>query len=88
MIRTLGEQDGHFDLDQVLETFEVRPGYDLDLMLPGQTMFQSTSRILAGLEPVLRTKKPAMAIVHRDTLPRVLWANSSGSREAALGTTH
>src|SRR3984885_13965123 len=54
-------------LDQVLEAFQVKPDHDLDLMLPGQTLFQSTSRILAGLEPVLRTEKPAMAIVQGDT---------------------
>jgi len=54
-------------LDQVLEVFQVKPDYDLDLMLPGQTLFQSTSRILAGLEPVLREEKPAMAIVQGDT---------------------
>lgn len=54
-------------LDQVLEAFEVKPDYDLDLMLPGQTLFQSTSRILAALEPVLREEKPAMAIVQGDT---------------------
>ncbi len=54
-------------LDQVLEAFQVQPDYDLDLMLPGQTLFQSTSRILAGLEPVLREVQPAMAIVQGDT---------------------
>ena len=54
-------------LDQVLQAFQVQPDYDLDLMLPGQTLFQSTSRILAGLEPVLREAKPAMAIVQGDT---------------------
>jgi len=54
-------------LDQVLEAFEIEPDYDLDLMLPGQTLFQSTSRILAGLEPVLREEKPALAIVQGDT---------------------
>jgi UDP-N-acetylglucosamine 2-epimerase (non-hydrolysing) len=54
-------------LDQVLEAFEVKPDHDLDLMLPGQTLFQSTSRILAGLEPVLRAEKPALAIVQGDT---------------------
>ena len=58
VIRALREQDGQFDvkvcvtaqhremLDQVVEAFEVQPDYDLDLMLPGQTLFQSTSRIL------------------------------------------
>ena len=54
-------------LDQVLEVFNVRPDYDLDLMLPGQTLFQSTSRILTGLEPVLTANKPAMVIVQGDT---------------------
>ena len=54
-------------LDQVLRAFDVTPDHDLDLMLPGQTLFQSTSRILAGLEPVLREEKPAMAIVQGDT---------------------
>src|SRR3984957_20314203 len=79
VIRGLREQDGQFDvkvcvtaqhremLDQVVEAFEVQPDYDLDLMLPGQTLFQSTSRILPGLEPVLREEKPAMAIVQGDT---------------------
>lgn len=54
-------------LDQVLEVFEVRPDYDLDLMLPGQTLFQSTSRILNGLEPVLTADRPDMVIVQGDT---------------------
>jgi len=54
-------------LDQVLEAFAVRPDHDLDLMLPGQTLFQSTSRILAGLEPVLAAERPGMVIVQGDT---------------------
>jgi UDP-N-acetylglucosamine 2-epimerase (non-hydrolysing) len=54
-------------LDQVLEAFQVAPDHDLDLMLPGQTLFQSTSRILAALEPVLREEQPAMVIVQGDT---------------------
>jgi UDP-N-acetylglucosamine 2-epimerase (non-hydrolysing) len=54
-------------LDQVLETFAVRPEYDLDLMLPGQTLFQSTSRIVAGLEQVLQRSKPNLVIVQGDT---------------------
>jgi UDP-N-acetylglucosamine 2-epimerase (non-hydrolysing) len=54
-------------LDQVLQAFEIKPDHDLDLMLPGQTLFQSTSRILAGLEPVLRAEKPALVLVQGDT---------------------
>jgi UDP-N-acetylglucosamine 2-epimerase (non-hydrolysing) len=79
VIRGLREHPDKFDvrvcvtaqhremLDQVLEAFQVKPDHDLDLMLPGQTLFQSTSRILAGLEPVLRAEKPALAIVQGDT---------------------
>ena len=54
-------------LDQVLCAFGVSPDYDLGLMLPGQTLFQSTSRILAGLEPVLLAEKPNMILVQGDT---------------------
>lgn len=54
-------------LDQVLQVFDVKPDHDLDLMLPGQTLFQSTSRILAGLEKVLGEERPAMVLVQGDT---------------------
>jgi UDP-N-acetylglucosamine 2-epimerase (non-hydrolysing) len=79
VIRSLREHPSNFDvkvcvtaqhremLDQVLAAFHVTPDHDLDLMLPGQTLFQSTSRILAGLEPVLGDEKPAMVIVQGDT---------------------
>jgi UDP-N-acetylglucosamine 2-epimerase (non-hydrolysing) len=54
-------------LDQVLEAFDIKPHHDLDLMLPGQTLFQSTSRILAALEPVLSAERPDMVLVQGDT---------------------
>jgi UDP-N-acetylglucosamine 2-epimerase (non-hydrolysing) len=54
-------------LDQVLDAFGVKPDYDLGLMLPDQTLFQSTSRILAGLESVLTAERPDMVLVQGDT---------------------
>jgi UDP-N-acetylglucosamine 2-epimerase (non-hydrolysing) len=54
-------------LDQVLGAFEIAPEFDLDLMLPNQTLSQSTSRILAGLEPVLAAARPDMVLVQGDT---------------------
>jgi len=54
-------------LDQVLAAFQVAPDYDLDLMQPGQTLFQSTSRILSGLESVLAAEQPDMVLVQGDT---------------------
>jgi UDP-N-acetylglucosamine 2-epimerase (non-hydrolysing) len=54
-------------LDQVLQVFGVTPEYDLDLMQPGQTLAQSSSRILAALEPVLAAERPDMVLVQGDT---------------------
>ncbi len=54
-------------LDQVLEVFAVRPDWDLDLMQPGQTLFQSTSRMLAALEPVMTEARPDVVLVQGDT---------------------
>ena len=54
-------------LDQVLGVFGVQPAYDLNCMLPGQTLFQSTSRMLSALEPVLADAKPDLLVVQGDT---------------------
>ena len=54
-------------LDQVLTVFGVVPDYDLDLMQPGQTLSQSTSRIIAALEPVIAKTKPDVVLVQGDT---------------------
>jgi len=54
-------------LDQVLAVFDVQPDHDLDLMLPGQTLFQSTSRILAALEAVFKAERPGLVLVQGDT---------------------
>jgi len=54
-------------LDQVLALFGIAPDYDLDLMQPAQTLTALTSRLLAGLEPVLREVKPSLVVVQGDT---------------------
>jgi UDP-N-acetylglucosamine 2-epimerase (non-hydrolysing) len=54
-------------LDQVLDVFGVTPDIDLDLMTPGQTLFQSTSRILAALEAVVARERADMVLVQGDT---------------------
>ena len=45
-------------LDQVLELFEIKPDFDLDLMRPGQSLGGLTSRALVGLEEVFEAQKP------------------------------
>lgn len=54
-------------LDQVLEFFEIEPDYDLDLMQPGQDLYDLTSRIITSLKPVLEGFKPDFVYVHGDT---------------------
>jgi UDP-N-acetylglucosamine 2-epimerase (non-hydrolysing) len=54
-------------LDQILDTFALAPDYDLDLMLPGQTLSSLTARILTGLEPVLAAEGPDLVVVQGDT---------------------
>ncbi len=54
-------------LDQVLDCFDVRPDYDLNLMTPGHTLAGLTARILAALDPLLGATEIAMALVQGDT---------------------
>ncbi len=54
-------------LDQVLDLFEISPQYDLNIMKPGQTLNEITSRALMGLQKVLVEEKPHMILVHGDT---------------------
>jgi UDP-N-acetylglucosamine 2-epimerase (non-hydrolysing) len=54
-------------LDQVLELFEIKPDYDLDIMQHGQTLSDITCRVLKGLESVIQEVKPDMVLVHGDT---------------------
>lgn len=54
-------------LDQVLELFQIVPEYDLNIMQPGQSLGQVTSRILIGLDEVLSSFEPDVVLVHGDT---------------------
>ena len=54
-------------LDQVLELFEIVPEYDLNIMKPGQSLYDVTTNILLGLKPILEEFKPDLVLVHGDT---------------------
>jgi len=54
-------------LDQVLELFEIIPEYDLNLMKPGQDLYDITSNVLLGMKDVLNDFKPDVVLVHGDT---------------------
>ncbi|MDD1596971.1 UDP-N-acetylglucosamine 2-epimerase (non-hydrolyzing) [Riemerella anatipestifer] len=54
-------------LDQVLDFFEIKPDYDLDLMKPNQNLYTLTANIITGLKPILDAFKPDYVFVHGDT---------------------
>ncbi|MDA8666433.1 UDP-N-acetylglucosamine 2-epimerase (non-hydrolyzing) [Alphaproteobacteria bacterium] len=54
-------------LDQVLNLFNITPEHDLNLMQPGQSLTELSSRVLTGIEQVLSAVKPDLVFVHGDT---------------------
>lgn len=54
-------------LDQVLEIFEIRPDYDLNIMKQGQDLYDVTARVLTGMRDVLKESQPDVVLVHGDT---------------------
>jgi len=54
-------------LDQVLDTFNITPDYDLNIMKQGQTLVDITTRVLQSLSEVISQVKPNIVLVHGDT---------------------
>lgn len=54
-------------LDQVLDMFDIKPDYDLNLMKPGQDLYDITANVLLGMKSVLEDFKPDVILVHGDT---------------------
>ena len=54
-------------LDQVLEIFDIKPNFDLNIMKQGQDLYDVTSRVLLGMRDVLKEVAPDVVLVHGDT---------------------
>jgi UDP-N-acetylglucosamine 2-epimerase (non-hydrolysing) len=54
-------------LDQVLESFEIRPDHDLDLMRPDQTLAGTAAAVIQGVAKVIEDEPPDMIVVQGDT---------------------
>lgn len=72
-------------LDQVLETFDIKPDYDLDIMKQGQTLTEITSRVLMGLEEVIKEAQPDIILVHGDTTTTFAGALAAFYNQVAIG---
>ena len=72
-------------LDQVLETFNIKPDYDLNIMKQGQTLGDITTRALTGLENVINECKPDIVLVHGDTTTTFAGALAAFYNQVAIG---
>lgn len=72
-------------LDQVLETFDIKPDYDLNIMKQGQTLADVTTRALVGLEKVIKEVKPDIVLVHGDTTTTFAGALAAFYNQVSIG---
>lgn len=72
-------------LDQVLNTFDIKPDYDLNIMKQGQSLADVTTRALVGLEEVIKKVKPDIVLVHGDTTTTFAGALAAFYNQVAIG---
>ena len=72
-------------LDSVLEIFQLKPDYDLNIMEPRQTLSTITSKCLLGMDGVLDEGKPDLVLVHGDTSTTFAGALASFYQKIPVG---
>ena len=72
-------------LDSVLEVFQVKPDWDLDIMTPRQTLSTITSKCLTGMDEAIEALKPDMILVHGDTSTTFAGALSAFYHQVPVG---
>ncbi len=72
-------------LDDLLALFGMMPDYDLDVMTEDQTLTEITTRVLAGMEPVLHDARPDVVLVHGDTTTSTAAALASFYQQIEVG---
>mgnify|MGYP003300514694 FL=1 len=72
-------------LDQVLQLFDIKPQYDLNIMKQGQDLYDVTSRVLVGLRDVLKEAQPDVVLVHGDTTTSMAAALATFYQQIPVG---
>ncbi len=72
-------------LDQVLQIFDVKPDYDLNIMKQGQDLYDVTARVLVGMRDILDAVKPDVVLVHGDTTTSMAAAMAAFYRQIPVG---
>ncbi|EIY46549.1 MULTISPECIES: non-hydrolyzing UDP-N-acetylglucosamine 2-epimerase [Bacteroides] len=72
-------------LDQVLELFEIKPDYDLNIMKQGQDLYDVTARVLTGMRDILKEVQPDVVLVHGDTTTSTASALAAFYQQVPVG---
>ncbi len=72
-------------LDQVLEIFDIKPDFDLDIMKDRQTLIEIVTRSLDGLDKVMKEAKPDIVLVHGDTSTTFVGSLAAFYNKIAVG---
>ena len=72
-------------LDQVLDIFDITPNFDLNVMKQGQDLYDVTSRVLTGMQDVLKTAQPDLVFVHGDTTTSMATALAAFYQQIPVG---
>lgn len=72
-------------LDQVLTLFDIRPDFDLNVMKPGQDLYDITSLVLLGLKDILKKEQPDLILVHGDTTTSMAAALAAFYQQIPVG---
>ncbi|MBY0221136.1 UDP-N-acetylglucosamine 2-epimerase (non-hydrolyzing) [Mammaliicoccus sciuri] len=72
-------------LDQVLETFKIKPNYDLNIMKDRQTLIDVATRGLEGLDKIMKESKPDIVLVHGDTATTFIGSLAAFYNQIAVG---
>lgn len=72
-------------LDQVLQIFDIKPDYDLNIMKQGQDLYDVTARVLTGMRDVLKEVQPDVVLVHGDTTTSTVSALAAFYQQIPVG---
>lgn len=97
LVYSLREKSEYFDvqvcstgqhkemLTQVLDIFNIKPDYNLDIMQKGQDLYDVTNRVLLGMRGVLNKSKPDLVLVHGDTTTSMATSLASYYQQIPVG---
>lgn len=72
-------------LNQVLTLFDINVDFDMQIMVPGQSLGEITARIITGLTPILNAEKSEIILVHGDTATTLAASLAAYFSKVAIG---